>query len=203
MRRWQVLIVLLVALSMVFANGGPEKSQSSQKSIVDIVMSMPKQELTLNEATGILEMIEEEKLARDVYKKLYDIWGLRAFDRISKSEQTHMDALKALIDKYGLENPVKDLKEGEFKTEKFKKLYKELVEKGSKSLIEAIKVGIEIEKMDIVDLEEKLKTTDNEDVKFVYENLKKGSENHLRSFTRLLGGDEPGTENGNGYGKKK
>jgi hypothetical protein len=47
-------------------------------------------------------------------------------------------------------------------------------------------VGKEIEEMDIQDLVEKIAQTDNPDIKSVYENLKHGSENHLRAFTKHL-----------------
>ncbi len=187
MRKFQVLVILTLALSAALAFGGPSGKSNRPVDIGAIVMSMPKGDLSDEEIAGISEMIEEEKLARDVYLKLYEMWGIPVFERIAESEQIHMNALKALIEKYGLENPVADLKEGEFKTEKFQELYAELVEKGSKSLEDALNVGAEIEKLDIADLEEKLEKTDNADVKFVYERLKNGSENHLESFNRLLG----------------
>jgi len=186
MRKFQVLVILTLALSAALAFGGPSGKSNRPVDIGAIVMSMPKGDLSDEEIAGISEMIEEEKLARDVYLKLYEMWGIPVFERIAESEQIHMNALKALIEKYGLENPVADLKEGEFKTEKFQELYAELVEKGSKSLEDALNVGAEIEKLDIADLEEKLEKTDNADVKFVYERLKNGSENHLESFNRLL-----------------
>lgn len=186
MRKFQVLVILALALSVALAFGGPNGRSHRPADVGSVVLSMPKEELSEEEVFGILEMIEEEKLARDVYFKLYEIWKIPAFERIAESEQIHMNALKVLIEKYELENPVTDLKEGEFKTEKFQKLYTELVEKGSKSLENALSVGAEIEKLDIADLEEKLEKVDNEDVKFVYERLKNGSENHLENFNRLL-----------------
>ncbi len=195
MRKFQVLVILALALSVALAFGGPNGKSNRPVDTAVIVMSMPKEDLSDEEISGILEMIEEEKLARDVYLRLYEIWKIPAFERIAESEQTHMDALKALIEKYGLENPVADLKEGEFKTEKFQKLYAELVEKGSKSLEDALSVGAKIEKLDISDLEEKLEKTDNADVKFVYERLKRGSENHLKSFQRLMESGYPKTRN--------
>jgi len=51
---------------------------------------------------------EEEKLARDVYLYLYDMWGSSIFDNISVSEQAHMDAIKTLIDRYGLDDPAEE-----------------------------------------------------------------------------------------------
>ncbi len=44
----------------------------------------------------------------------------------------------------------------------------------------------EIEEIDIKDLIDAIKSTDNEDLKFVYGNLLRASENHLRAFTRNL-----------------
>ncbi len=61
--------------------------------------------LSLNEAEGLSFMREEEKLARDVYLTLYDLWGLPLFQNIADSEQAHMDAVKSLLDFYGLDDP--------------------------------------------------------------------------------------------------
>ncbi len=47
-------------------------------------------------------------------------------------------------------------------------------------------VGATIEDLDIKDLEDALKRTDNKDIKAVYENLIKGSRNHMRAFVRQL-----------------
>ena len=48
--------------------------------------------------------------------------------------------------------------------------------------LEALKMGALIEEIDIVDLQNFMAQTDNEDILLVYENLEKGSRNHLRSF---------------------
>ena len=59
-------------------------------------------------------MREEEKLARDVYLAMDDLWGLRVFSQISWSEQNHMDAVLAVLDKYGVLDPVGDNPTGVF-----------------------------------------------------------------------------------------
>ncbi|NOY10987.1 MAG: DUF2202 domain-containing protein [Archaeoglobi archaeon] len=165
--------------------GYVDKGGDVSTQLVDQVNQLPVQQLSVEERSGILYMREEEKLARDVYQALYDKWGLRIFENIARSEQTHMDAVKALIDKYGLEDPAKD-GYGEFTNPEFQKLYDELVKTGEKSEVDALKVGALIEEIDIVDLKERLSQTDNEDVKLVYENLMKGSRNHLRAFVSNL-----------------
>lgn len=57
---------------------------------------------------------------------------------------------------------------------------------GSKSVVDAIKVGMLIEELDIKDLLELMEETENEELLFVYSNLEKGSENYLRAFNRQL-----------------
>ncbi|MEB3765116.1 MAG: DUF2202 domain-containing protein, partial [Desulfurococcales archaeon] len=58
--------------------------------------------LSQQEIDSILFMREEEKLARDVYLTLYDMYGLQIFQNIARSEQNHMDAVLTLIEKYNL-----------------------------------------------------------------------------------------------------
>ncbi|NPA36491.1 MAG: DUF2202 domain-containing protein [Chlorobi bacterium] len=131
-------------------------------------------------------MREEEKLARDVYVTLAEKWGLRVFSNISRSEQTHTDAIKALLDRYGIEDPVKDDRTGVFTSQKLSELYKNLVEKGNKSLMDALEVGATIEDLDIKDLEELTAKTDNQDIIVTYKNLTKGSRNHMRAFSNQI-----------------
>jgi hypothetical protein len=130
-------------------------------------------------------MREEEKLARDVYLALYEKWGLQIFKNISNSEQKHTDSLKTLIDAYNLEDPFID-KIGEFTNTNLQDLYRKLVSQGSISEVEALKVGALIEDLDIVDLENAMTRTKNPSILKVYENLQRGSRNHIRSFTQTL-----------------
>ena len=50
----------------------------------------------------------------------------------------------------------------------------------------ALRVGAAIEEIDILDLEEYMAQTDKADIQLVYQNLSKGSRNHLRSFVGNL-----------------
>jgi hypothetical protein len=130
-------------------------------------------------------MFEEEKLAHDVYITLYKKWNLRVFSNIANAEQTHMNAIDSLISKYNLKkSEVKSI--GDFNNQKLKDLYEQLISKGNISLKNALIVGATIEDLDIHDLENYLKYTDNQDIIIVYKNLIKGSRNHLRAFTKNL-----------------
>jgi hypothetical protein len=143
--------------------------------------------LTPVEIHHITYMREEEKLARDVYLMLYELYPVPIFDNISESEQRHMDALKRLIEKYGLVDPVINDEVGEFTNSVFAELYDELVARGNKSYCEALKVGIEIEELDIDDIEIAVieiavEDVEAKDVIRVLNNLLNGSYNHLNAF---------------------
>lgn len=142
--------------------------------------------LSAAEAEGLFYMREEEKLARDVYLMLYDKWGLPIFQNIANSEQTHTDAVKTLLDRYGLQDPAMGQDVGTFTNPELQELYDLLVETGSQSLADALRVGVAIEEIDILDLEEWIAQTNPADIVLVYENLIKGSRNHLRSFVSTL-----------------
>ncbi len=130
-------------------------------------------------------MREEEELARDVYLTLYEKWGLPIFQNIARSEQTHMNAVKTLLDRYGPQDPASD-EVGVFTNPDLQALYDQLVSQGSQSMVDALKVGALIEEVDIEDLKSWIAKTNNQDIIMVYENLMKGSRNHLRAFTSQL-----------------
>lgn len=137
------------------------------------------------ELMALLRMKEEEKLARDVYTVFYEKWGIPVFSNISKAETTHMNAVIFLLKNYG-EDYTKVKEPGTFEDPRFQELYNQLVSKGSVSAGEADKAGALIEEMDIKDLTEQLNVVSNENIKLVFENLRKGSRNHLRAFNRQL-----------------
>lgn len=140
--------------------------------------------LSEREITDLTYMREEEKVARDVYTVLDRTWGWQTpvFANISESEQRHMDAIKKLLDKYKLPDPVVSDVTGSFTNEKLKALYDELVARGSKSLREALYVGALIEEVDMVDILEAYEASTHTDIKNVYANLQAGSRDHLRAF---------------------
>lgn len=144
-------------------------------------------ELTQEEADALIFLREEEKLARDVYTVLYKKWGKNAFKNIAASETRHMDSVKTLLDAYGLADPVAIDTPGVFSNTELQQAYDTLVAQGSRSLEEALRVGVAIEELDIADLRELLAMQPNADITEVAQNLLKGSQNHLNTFTRLLG----------------
>jgi hypothetical protein len=142
--------------------------------------------LTQAEIDSLIVMREEEKLARDVYLTLADRWNAPVFSNIAKAETRHMTVVGQLIRANGLNDPVADDTVGAFTNPKFAQLYKELVKTGSRSLNDAYRVGVMIEEMDIKDLEDSLAQVSNSNVRRVYQNLLRASQNHLRAFSSQL-----------------
>ncbi len=62
-------------------------------------------EIADNDIDGLKFMREEEKLARDVYISLFEMYDNQVFNNISNAEQKHMDNMLALLESYGIEDP--------------------------------------------------------------------------------------------------
>ena len=112
--------------------------------------TLPAGELTALEVDGLAFMREEEKLARDVYLTLYEKWNMPVFQNIAGSESTHMDAVLTLLERYSLDDPSAEKAVGEFTNPDLQALYDQLVNLGSQSLADALKVGAAIEEIDIL-----------------------------------------------------
>jgi hypothetical protein len=170
---WTLALATVIGTPLYAANGtGPAKPALSSLSTV--------------EASDLLFMREEEKMARDVYLKLYDAWGLTPFANISSSEQNHMDAVLKLLRTYRLADPAAGKLIGEFTNPALQALYNTLLEKGLLSTQDALQVGGIIEETDTRDLVAAIDRSDNADIDTTYERLLCGSRNHLRAFARNL-----------------
>ena len=178
------LLTWVVLLSILVIGGTAAAGQNGKRTLSD------QQTLSAVEEENLIFLREEEKLARDVYLYLFDVWGQWIFENIAASEQKHMDAVKNLLDKYNLADPASENAEGVFLNEDLQELYDDLIATGSESKLDALYVGATIEDMDIFDLQHFLEQTDRVDITRVFENLMKGSRNHLRAFVgqmELLG----------------
>jgi hypothetical protein len=175
--------------------GVPAAVQGSTQQNGQTLLSLS---LTDEEIDQLIFIREEEKLARDVYLALAEKWNAPIFTNIALSEQQHMDAVGQLIERYGLEDPITDDTRGIFTNETLRQLYDGLIstgdvdltdlepglviQGGGTSLLDAYKVGAFIEEFDIIDIQHAIDQTSHSDVENVYDNLLRGSRNHLRSF---------------------
>jgi len=195
MLRKTVLISAVVALVMATGNAkgmhggskGNSMGHGSSESITKDDANITLIELTDTQKEDLVFMVEEEKVARDVYTHLYNTYGARIFKNITKSEEKHVGAIQKLIEKYTLEAPSTLDDAGVFENDELQALYDALIAKGEASLKDALTVGVEIEELDISDLENLMSADEvPADFEKVYGKLLKASYNHLNAFNRQL-----------------
>ncbi|MFD0836469.1 DUF2202 domain-containing protein [Mariniflexile aquimaris] len=148
----------------------------------DDIKDPPNQTINQKDKEALLFMLEEEKLARDTYTYLNNLWSMNQFSNIKNSEQTHMDAIVNLLEIYQINYTI--LPVGQFENESIQNYYNRFVTQGSLSSTNALKVGATIEDLDIVDLEEYINSTTNPDIITVFKRLQCGSKKHLKSFNK-------------------
>ena len=162
-----------------------------------------------NETTHLVFMREEEKLARDVYYKLGELYpNSDCFGNIDDSEQRHTTAVRDMLALYGVPDPSTNDNPGVYTGAEygwyFTEKYQLLTTMGAASELEALKVGALIEELDMYDInlcpkiiveqDEQIDSpedcgrlyTDNPNVYDMLGNLVSASENHLRAFVKNI-----------------
>ena len=85
-------------------------------------------ELSETEKSELLYMLEEEKLARDVYTYFDELWGVKQFTNIKESEKNHIGYVSATLDMYEISYTI--LPEGQFDNMDIQNLYDQFIEQG-------------------------------------------------------------------------
>ena len=162
--------------------GNPSPFAGPPKPSPQFVIPLP----TPDEAADLTFMREEEKLARDVYLRMHEMWGIAPFAGIAGAEQFHMDAVLRLLTRYQLPDPTTGRLIGEFADAQLQALFDALIARGSQGAVAALGVGALIEEIDLDDLAEAIARSSKADIDQVYEALACGSRNHLRAFAGAL-----------------
>ncbi|OFW58355.1 MAG: hypothetical protein A2133_01905 [Actinobacteria bacterium RBG_16_64_13] len=178
-----MISALVVAIALVVTMAGAAFAVSSDDTAAATAGATS---LSPHVKQHLILLREEEKLARDVYSVLYTRWGAVAFHDIAFAEGHHMAAVKVILDRYGIADPVGANPPGVFTNQKLQAAYAEFVARGSKSLVDAYKVGVVIEKREIALLRDLIGDTVRADVIRMATNLLNGDLKHLAAFNRLL-----------------
>lgn len=144
----------------------------------NLISNIEKSDLSSSEEQSLYYQYSEEKLAHDIYTYFYELYWTQVFSNIASSESQHMEAVRVLLDRYDLEAPTTywELQE----------TYDVLKAEWEKSLQSALEVWAKIEILDIEDIVDTIKETDNDDIKLVLTNIGWASYNHLRWFLNTL-----------------
>ena len=202
----------LVLMSGCGNSNGNGKGKASEASTqlpaeVQTAINTPKSTLSQELANTLSYMGNEERLAYDVYNRLYTEFGIKQFTNIAtKSEYKHITAVQELVRKYKIDDsiaftnvdlptlgymntPIKTMQAGTYDIAKIQKLYDDLTTQGSSSEVEALKVGCIIEVVDVTDLDAYIQVaedSDAQDVVDVFNFLRNGSYNHYWAFDKGL-----------------
>ncbi|MFN2343331.1 MAG: DUF2202 domain-containing protein [Desulfonatronovibrio sp.] len=181
-----VVMLLFYGAGAYAWQGGQGNSKQNIPGGPGTGISQPTAELTADEILAFEHILEEEKLARDVYLALSEIWDISIFEYIAASEEQHIRAMVNLGRRYGQDISATQNAPGVFNNQEFQNYYNDLIDMGMSSPEEALSAGVLVEELDIFDIQVSLLLIENEEFKTVLQNLLKGSRNHLRSFYATL-----------------
>jgi hypothetical protein len=188
-----VALVLAIFIGTQIGNGdttaeavaAPETTISQEDSAVteeEVTTDSTVDTSTLAEMLTFI--VQEEKLAHDLYVQLASTSGAVQFQNVLNSESTHISLVQGLLTTYNIVDPTVGLAEGEFVNQDLQALYDTLLASGSVDRAGAIAAGIAVEEKDIADIEVMLASELPSDVVSVLERLLSGSQNHLAAFLR-------------------
>lgn len=169
------------------ANGSGTPGQGSQQGshAQDIPPAVPGATIDTTVAKELAFMVEEEKLARDVYALAVAAHpDARVFSNINRAETNHIGEVQVLLERYGVDDPTVGNAAGVFDDKSLQKLYDDLADRVGASRQAAAQVGVDVEVRDIADLKKAMKLKAPADVTAVLGNLLAGSERHLAAFQR-------------------
>jgi len=173
--------------SATYARGGANTTSTTDDSTTTETVENTTSEMTEEQKDMLFYIYQEEKVARDVYITLGNIYtNENTFASIQLSEQRHIDSARGLCEKYDVSiDGVDEESVGNFVLPVLQELYDTCVAEGEQSLLDALKVGELIEITDIDDLEH-ASVGMPEDVVKVYDSLLEGSLSHLDAFTTAI-----------------
>jgi len=188
-----VALVLAIFIGTQIGNGdttaedvaSPETTISQEDSVITEEEATTDSTVDTSTLAEMLTFIvQEEKLAHDLYVQLASTSGAQQFQNVLNSESTHISLVQGLLTTYNIVDPTVGLAEGEFVNQDLQALYDSLLASGSVDRAGAIAAGIAVEEKDIADIEVMLASELPSDVASVLERLLSGSQNHLAAFQR-------------------
>ena len=183
-----------------------DQAQDVRDNIHDFVNGHTKNnnpaKLKADQKYALAYMWNEERLAKDIYSALNEIYPVKVFENVAKAEAKHVQAVESLVKKYDVNiNDTTDFtgaysasqlaaaSPGRYAVAAVQGLYDELYAKGVQSKVDALQVACMVETTDIKDLESYIavaQQTRASDLITVFENLKTASHKHYWAFDKAL-----------------
>lgn len=136
----------------------------------------------------VLYLLEQEKLAHDVYRSLDTMWVTDIFNRVANEEYQHVGKLSAVAAEFmiNVPNHFNEYPMGQFIDTKLRRLYGELMAAANFSLEDAYRACAALEERKMYDLKVALKEPNFELENLTYKALLLGSEDNFKVFVRAL-----------------
>lgn len=150
-------------------------------------VTVPSGTLTDEQRATLAYNAEEEKLAHDLYAEFATRYDAVIFDRIAGAESRHLNAVRTMLDRYGIVDPTAAKAAGQFTNPDIQATYDTLLAQGVTNEQAALQVGVTVETDDIAQLRSALDGLTAPDVQHVYTRLLTASERHLTAFNTWLG----------------
>lgn len=158
------IAAMVVSIAMTFSAGSVVLASEDYGS----AGALAKESYTMEEM--LQYAIQDERLALAEYQLIMDEFDVtRPFSNIIRSENTHIELVTPLFEKYGIAIPEDTAKDLVVKPE---------------TLVAAFETGVQAEVNNIAMYQEFLKQELPEDVRLVFEKLSGASENHLAAFEK-------------------
>lgn len=143
--------------------------------------------LTKDQKEMLFFIYQGEKVARDIYITLGNIYkDENTFSFMQFSGQRHFECTRELCDIYGVEtSQIEEESIGRFESVVLQTMYDACIEKGKKSIYDALEVAEFIKSNEIKDLEHASVGMPSHVVN-VYENIKKRNQRHLDVFQAAI-----------------
>ena len=170
-------------------------------SLATTLATLPVYDLTDEQKATLAFMWNEEKMAKDLYFSLNDLYPSQTLYNIATNAETeHQNSVAALLQRYNLDleyytDPSYSFSQaqldsypaGSFSNSDVQALYNALYTEGAASAQASLEVGCKVEVTDINDLNTDIEVAgDAQDIRMVFESLRKGSYSHYWGFDSAL-----------------
>ena len=169
-----------------YGPGAPTATMPNRRGDCPLGITVPSGTLTDKQRATLAYNAEEEKLAHDLYTEFANRYDAAIFDRIAGAESHHLNAIRTLLDRYGIADPTAGQASGQFTNPDVQATYDSLLTQGITNEQAALQVGVTVETDDIEQLRSALDGLTAPDVQRVYTRLRTASERHLTAFTTWL-----------------
>jgi len=179
---WLLWLLVLTGCTMTPAPSSEPTPAAPTPQTTQVAIQNP---ITAEQKSQLQYLIQEEKLARDVYMMMDEARSIRKFANILTAEDNHQNRVAQILEVYKIDNPIIWLNRGDFVDPELTQLYDDLVAQWLTSSDQAIQVGIIIERKDIADIQAMLPWfSNNPDITAMLQALLAGSQNHLAAFQK-------------------